>query len=118
MIRNYFYKWPHTERSIITDQDSNSAVILEVYNYDVDDTVKSGDGYIWSLFVNASFRGQGIGRMLLKKAEDIARDSGCKKVFLDWSHEESEQWVLEWYERNGYEEVAFGPERTLLRKYL
>lgn len=118
-MKNYYHKWPNTERSIITDDNTLSAVALDVYrNEDVDDIIKAGDGFIWGLFVEEPHRGQGIGRALLQRAETIAKDSGCKRVFLDWSCKESSEWVRQWYERSGYEEVGFSGDKILLQKYL
>ena len=56
--------------------------------------------------------------MLVARAELEAKQHGCKSIALEWSADESEDWVLQWYERIGYNEVEFGKGSSLMVKEL
>jgi hypothetical protein len=45
--------------------------------------------------------------MILHNLEAIAKREGHKSVFLEWELKNSPRWVLEWYERRGYEVKEF-----------
>jgi GNAT superfamily N-acetyltransferase len=52
------------------------------------------------LYVNASFRGRGVGRALYDHAEAFARGAGYEKIWLDSSRKFAEARRL--YEKNGF----------------
>ncbi|MFA9378773.1 MAG: GNAT family N-acetyltransferase [Lachnotalea sp.] len=54
--------------------------------------------YLW---VSKVLRGQHIGSKILKKAEEIAKERGCKYVFLDTFSFQAP----EFYKKYGYQEV-------------
>lgn len=54
--------------------------------------------YLW---VSLELRGQKIGSQILKQAEQVARDRGCKYVFLDTFSFQAP----EFYKKYGYQEV-------------
>jgi len=58
-------------------------------------------GRITALVVTESERGNGIGRMLVAKAEQFARDEGCKRIELTSGNRRVE--AHKFYERLGYE---------------
>ena len=60
--------------------------------------------YLW---VSEKLRGEGIGSKILKKAEDVARERGCKYVFLDTFSFQAPKF----YKKYGYE------ERVVLENY-
>jgi ribosomal protein S18 acetylase RimI-like enzyme len=54
--------------------------------------------YLW---VHADCRGRGVGSALLRRAEEIGRERGCRSVFLDTFDFQAP----EFYRRLGYREV-------------
>jgi GNAT superfamily N-acetyltransferase len=58
--------------------------------------------------------GSGLGRQLVRSAEELARSSGAKTMQLEllvpkeWVHPEKER-LCAWYERLGYEVVRVAP---------
>ncbi|MFA9379101.1 MAG: GNAT family N-acetyltransferase [Lachnotalea sp.] len=54
--------------------------------------------YLW---VNKVLRGQHIGSKILKKAEETAKERGCKYVFLDTFSFQAP----EFYKKHGYQEI-------------
>lgn len=77
-----------------------------------------GKAYIYALWVEPQHRRNGHGRKLLKRAEEIATQQGYDAVYLDWCELDTERYVLDWYMRNGYDDVAFGRYNVLLKKTL
>jgi diamine N-acetyltransferase len=52
------------------------------------------------IYVRKEFKGRGIGRLMLEKAEEIARNHGCQYIWLGvW---EKNQIAISFYERNGF----------------
>jgi ribosomal protein S18 acetylase RimI-like enzyme len=63
----------------------------------------------WDLYwiaVRNEFRGQGIGKRLLADAENVVRDSGGRKLFIETSSGETYLPTREFYIRSGYLEEA------------
>lgn len=107
-------KWRNTHRWVISTDEAS--IQLEIYPEPRgDDRVKA---YIWALWVDPHFRGKGIATELLHKAEEIAKAEGEPYVWLDYNKADSDQFVLDWYKRQGYDEVSFGSTDALLRKAL
>ena len=80
-----------------------------------------GECFIWNLHVNAERWGKGYGRILLKAATNIAKNSDCKEAILDWNIKENPKWPVwefDWYIRNGFEGREFGQDRTFMVKTL
>ena len=77
-----------------------------------------GDGYLWNLTIDEPHRRHHSATALMKKAESIAREQGCKRLWLDWSIKEAPQWVFDWYVRLGYDEKRFGEGCALMCKEL
>ena len=74
-----------------------------------------GKAYLWNLHIDSEHRGKGNGRTLLHEAIDIARQAGCNKVTLEWDIRDSEQWVFDWYVREGFDEKEFGRKCALMQ---
>lgn len=107
-------KWSRTHRWIISTE--SGSIQLEIYPEPRGkDKVKV---YIWALWVDESARRKGLASTLLRKAEEIAKSQGEPYVWLEWEKADSEYFVIEWYQRQGYDEVVFGPNNSLLRKSL
>lgn len=107
-------KWSNTHRWVITTEEAS--IQLEIYPEPCgEEKIKA---YIWALWVNPEARKGGIATELLHRAEAIAKAEGESSVWLEWDDADSDRFVLDWYLRNGYDEVAFGTHNVLLRKVL
>jgi GNAT superfamily N-acetyltransferase len=58
---------------------------------------------VFSLVVDESARGQGVGRALVQRAEDWARNRGCRRIRT--APNTSRQQYHQFYRRNGFEHV-------------
>jgi ribosomal protein S18 acetylase RimI-like enzyme len=68
--------------------------------------------YVDVLIVEESYRGAGIGSSLLSKAEEIARQRGCKHVHLDTHDFQG----VQFYIKHGYRIVGELPDLPLGHK--
>ncbi len=66
-------------------------------------------GYIYDIFVEEEFRGKGIGKLLLEKAEDYCRRKGHSRIALSVSATNDS--AIKLYSRTGYK-----PERITMAK--
>lgn len=80
--------------------------------------VQVGDAFLWNLTVEEKHRRHHAATALMKKAEQIAKQQGSKRIWLEWSHDEAPQWVFDWYKRIGYDEKVFGKGYALMCKEL
>lgn len=58
-------------------------------------------GRITALVVTESERGKGVGKLLVKKAEELAHDSGCKRIELTSNNRRTD--AHKFYESIGFE---------------
>lgn len=100
-----------TRHILISD---HGTVQLELYN-EPKGSLKV-EAYIWALWIDAPHRRKKAGTYLLDYAERMAKNAGYPCVFLEWCPLDTPEYVLEWYKRNGYEEVAYNDDNKLLRK--
>lgn len=113
-------QWYQEHRILIVYGIHYSSVQVSIPDKNADDNRIEGkaDALIYALWVDESYRKQGVARKLLETAEREAKKMGCKTVCLEWDRRESEEWVLRWYERLGYNEKEFGRYSSLLVKEL
>lgn len=113
-------KWYQEHRILIVYGIHYSSVQVSIPDKNADDNRIEGkaDALIYALWVDEPYRKQGVARKLLETAEREAKQMGCKTVCLEWDRRESEEWVLRWYERLGYNEKEFGRFSSLLVKEL
>lgn len=113
-------QWYQEHRILIVDGIHRSSVQVSIPDKNADDNRIEGkaDALIYALWVDEPYRKQGVARKLLETAEREAKKMGCKTVCLEWDRRESEEWVLRWYERLGYNEKEFGRHSSLLVKEL
>lgn len=67
---------------------------------------ESGFNIYW-MAVRDDLRGRGIGKILLKKTEEIIFNIGGKKVYLQTSSREGYSVTRKFYEKMGYKKEAF-----------
>ena len=63
-----------------------------------------GKLYLGMLTVKPSLQGKGIGKILLKAAEEEARNQKCSSIFMTVISVRKE--LIEWYERHGYKSTG------------
>jgi ribosomal protein S18 acetylase RimI-like enzyme len=68
-------------------------------------------GYIYDVFVNEEFRGKGIGRMLVEKAESYCREKRYSRILLMVSVNNETAIKL-------YDKMGFKAEQTYMAKAL
>ncbi|WP_338729114.1 GNAT family N-acetyltransferase [Haladaptatus sp. DJG-WS-42] len=77
--------------------------IIGFVMFDVEDGMYQQDvtrGIVMNIYVEPSFRGQGIGSELLAAAEEQLRDAGAETVALDVMAANTD--AIRFYERHGY----------------
>ena len=111
-------KWYWSDRILITDDIYNASVQVDVFKCQELKDKYRADALIYALYVDQPCRKRGIGKTLLKHAEQEARDSHCRVVALEWHEQEAQRWTLEWYLRQGYNVTQFGRYCALLVKDL
>jgi ribosomal protein S18 acetylase RimI-like enzyme len=86
-----------------------SAVLLK---YELDDIVvgcvylekEANNLYLGMLSVSSQRQAQGIGKKLLKAADEYAKQNGCEKIEMTVISVRNE--LIAWYERNGYQRTS------------
>lgn len=107
--------WKDEIRILITNEENLGSVQISIPLYHSDIFGKA-DALIYALFVDNNHRRNGVARHLLQLAEQQAKLSGVKTIGLEFDKEESKNFVLDWYLREGYE--PFSKESKLLIKKL
>jgi GNAT superfamily N-acetyltransferase len=97
-------KWNDKDIVIAMEEDGFAAGQMMLYK---EEQNFGGTAWIWDLWTDPVDRKQGMASMILHNLEAIAKREGHKSVFLEWELKNSERWVLEWYERRGYEVKEF-----------
>ena len=59
-------------------------------------------GMIWHIAIHPDYQRRGIGTKLLEKAEKIAKEKGLDYLEA-WTRDD--EWVNEWYKKNGFAKV-------------
>lgn len=113
-----YQKWFWSNHIIITDNVNNASIQVAVFNQQEMKDEYHADALIYALYVGEHNRKRGIGKGLLKKAEQLARKNHCRVVALEWDEEATPRWTLEWYMRQGYKDTGEGTDLTLLVKDL
>ena len=113
-----YQKWFWSDRILITDSINNASVQVAVFNQQELKDEYHADALIYALYVDESCRKCGIGKGLLKLAEQLARKSHCRVVALEFYKDETPRWTLEWYLRQGYNKTRSEDGYALLVKDL
>ncbi len=109
-------RWHYGRRFLITTEGASAH--LEIY--DQPEGEYKVQAYFGALWVEPEYRRKGLARKLLHKAEEIARAEGMEFVFLEWRKACTLREIARWYEREGYNDIAFDGMATyvLYRKNL
>lgn len=111
--------WSDNIRILITDEQNQGSVQVCIPTKEEDKPANGrADALIHNLWVNKSHRRHGAAKRLLEAAEKEAKLCGAKSVALAWEKADSPLWVLQWYERLGYDEAEFSYGSSLLVKRL
>ena len=103
--------WYHVRRYLISEVlglDVYGTLHLDIpkqHEKENDPFWKDCDAFLWALFVDGIVRNTGLAKKMMREAETLCLMAGCRTVGLRWDDRESEPWVLDWYERIGYEEI-------------
>lgn len=103
-------KWHYGRRFLITTE--GASVHLEIYDEPLDEY--QVQAYIGALWVEEPYRKKGLARKLLRKAEEIAKAEGMDAVFLEWRKVCTLKEIAQWYEREGYNDIAFDSRATYI----
>ena len=107
--------WKDEIRILITDEQNHGSVQISIPRYECNISGKA-DTLIYALYVDIAYRKQGVAKYLLQLAEQQARLEGIQVIGLEFDKEESENFVLKWYLKNGYK--PFSKRSKLLIKEL
>lgn len=107
-------KWTRQTLYNIIDDSHRGSIQLEVCNNQKDE-VKA---YICNLWVLPEYRGQGIAKALLDKAEELAKERTDEEyVYLCYWSADTPHGVYKYYERRGYSEYRWGnPGKPILMR--
>jgi len=72
--------------------------------------VTSGSFDLYWIAVDKSCQGQGLGRILLEKAEELVRREGGRRIYIETSSRLAYQATRAFYQRCGYRQEAFLPD--------
>ena len=107
--------WKDEIRILITDEENLGSVQISIPLY-ISDIFGRADALIYALWVDVVHRRQGVAQHLLQLAEQQAKLNGVKTIGLEFSKEESDRFVIDWYLRSGYKQ--FDKKSNLLIKKL
>ena len=110
-------KWTRLTLYNIVDDLHRGSIQLDVYN-NPENEVKA---YIINLWVLPEYRKRGIGKALLDKAEELAKERTDEEyVYLVYWEKDTPLYMFKYYKKRGYEEYAFGGpgKPVLMRKKL
>lgn len=110
-----YQKWKDEVRILITDEENLGSVQISIPFY-YSKILDKADALIYALYVDSGCREQGVATKLLQLAEQQAKLSGVKIIGIEFDKEESENFVLNWYLKNGYK--PFSKRSKLLIKEL
>lgn len=114
-----YQHWADSTQILITDEQHHGSVQAFIPVYTKDKPVDGqADALIYALWVDEDYRGREVGKVLLEAAERELINFGVESVAISFDGRDSPQWVLQWYQRLGYEEVAVGHQCSTLIKHL
>lgn len=111
------HDWKGVTRVLIADEATKSSVQLEIGEKPFDPF--GCKVFLFDLWVDKEYRGNGIGDRLLDEAEKVVRQmGGYDTISLEQHLGESPMWVRRWYKRRGYEVMMSRNQSVLMHKKL
>ncbi|WP_460401715.1 GNAT family N-acetyltransferase [Actinophytocola sediminis] len=100
-------------QAIIARNDAGEPLGFAAYSFLWPASGSSRSLYLKELYVAKESRRTGVGRVLLQRIFDLARDAGCRRV--EWTADKSNVAAARFYEKLG---AAPAPEKTVYRYQL
>ena len=106
-----YQHWEDSIRILVTDEKHQGSIQAFI-TYRAEDRPLEGeaDALIYSLWVDERHRGSGVAKILMETVESELKRCSIVTVAISWDGRDSPKWVLQWYERLGYDEKALGRE--------
>lgn len=106
--------WDNQTELSILSRDQKASCRMDIYKDEPNVAVLSG------LYIDESYRMQGLGQELLRYCFDVAKYYGCIKVQLrsdlDFTNPNDQgNWIQPWYMREGFQPIS---SQTWLEKEL
>ena len=101
-------EWKKEKKALVAQEAESIVGVLEL-------TMQAGVMYIDELIIKTSRHGQGIGKMLMQKAEEMARENTMHKIYLDTGA----SWpAVEFYNALGYIKTGDLPHHLAGQDYV
>lgn len=114
LILTYATEWSEKDHVTMVVLDGKKMVGIAMIDFY---GVNKKSAFFWNMHVAPDCRRMGIATHLMKKAEEIAAERGCRKLSLEWDVLDSPQWVQQWYSRQGFNSsLCSGPDHAWMTK--
>ena len=114
-----FQHWEDSIRILVTDEQHYGSIQAFIPHRTEDKPLDGeADALIYSLWVGERHRGCEVAKHLMEAVEKALKRYGIETVAISWDGRDSPPWVLQWYNRLGYEEKAFDYKCCTLLKRL
>lgn len=114
-IKHYIYHLDY-ELMVAEEVSNNKIVGFVAINLAVFFHRKNPMGRIMGLVVDINYRKQGIGKLLMNKAEELAAEKGCNIIELTSGINRKNMGTFNFYEQCGYENKV--NQKIYLRKVI
>lgn len=94
--------WDFGLNILITQEHGSIQVIFPISREYTTEYIADADCIFHTLWVDEEYRRKGIGKALLKLAEETSKKKGGYKVCLAYNKITMPYWVLEWFKSNNY----------------
>ena len=114
-----YQHWEDSIRILVTDEQHNGSIQAFIPHLTEDRPLDGeADALIYSLWVDERHRGNKVAKHLMEAVEKELKYCGVETVAISWDGRDSPKWVLQWYERLGYEKKVLGHQCCTLLKQL
>lgn len=114
-----YQHWEDSIRILVTDEQHHGSIQAFIPHRTEDRPLDGeADALIYSLWVDERHRDRGLAKLLMETVERELKRCGIANVAISWDGRDSPKWVLQWYERLGYEERESGHQCCTLIKRL